>query len=98
VPRRFSFRSLTLASALWLIAHTPHSVGAEATQEGIQNAKRDYELKVQDHNLALRDYDLKVYGFWLTVGGLLGTGVALVFGYLQYRKADRWKRAEFLAK
>jgi len=40
----------------------------------------------EDHELAKRDYELKVAGFWLT----------LVWR-LQYRKADQWKRAEFLA-
>src|SRR5712691_11440775 len=94
----FSCRGMRLA---WLIAFLVQSAllfGAESTSDSIPVAQRDYDLKVQEHKLALRDYDLKVYGFWLTMGGLLGTGAALIFGYLQYQKADRWKRAEFLAK
>lgn len=50
------------------------------------------------NQIAQREYELKVKEHQLTIFGLIGTVIALVFGYVQYRKADRWKRAEFLAK
>lgn|ERR1043166_5159072 len=46
----------------------------------------------------MRDFNFKVKGYWLTFGGLVGTAVALGIAYLQYRKADQRKQAEFEAK
>ncbi|MHB8522847.1 MAG: hypothetical protein ACYDH9_19095 [Limisphaerales bacterium] len=93
----FLFRCLTLASALWFFGHPPSSVGAETAKDRA-DARRDYELKVKEDELAMRDLDLKLKAYRLTKFGSIGTALALVFGYIQYRKADRWKRAEFLAR
>jgi len=59
-------------------------MAADAAYDSNQIAQREYELKVKEHQL--------------TTYGLIGTVIALVFAFVQYRKADQWKRAEFLAK
>jgi hypothetical protein len=35
--------------------------------------------------------------FWLTLGAMIGGAVAFIAGLMQYRQAQRWKRAEFVA-
>jgi hypothetical protein len=34
---------------------------------------------------------------WLTLGGLAAAIATLIFGLVQYRNAQEWKRAEFVA-
>src|SRR2546429_1260550 len=94
---RSPLRYLSVAAIVWLFGLL-WSLGGDASKENKENQQREYDLKVQEHELSRRDYELKIKGYWLTVVGSFGTACALVFGYFQYRKADRWKRAEFLAK
>src|ERR1051325_2959733 len=56
-------------------------------------AREDVEL-----SLKLKEFELKQTEHWLTVFGSTGTALALFFGFWQYVKAEKWKRAEFLAR
>jgi len=49
-------------------------------------------------SLKLREFELKRREHWLTVFGSTGTALALFLGFWQYVKAEKWKRAEFLAR
>ena len=93
---------------VWLAASAPHSWGAFAAQAAGTNdtsavassnrVEQEFQLKLEEHNLKFREFEFKKTEHWLTVFGFFGTASALVFGFYQYRKAEQWKRAEFLAK
>jgi hypothetical protein len=68
---------------LWLWWYPVSATGAAAA--GVQpNADAEFRLKLQQYRLSQL--------------GLAGTAIAIGFGLLQYWKAERWKRAEFLAR
>lgn len=97
-PRRIDNVYLTLALALLLLACPKRVLGVEpAAAQHEQFQLQEHNLKISEHELAKLEYNLKVKEFWFTIWGLFGSAIALIFGYIQYRKADRWKRAEFLA-
>src|SRR5436309_1053470 len=77
---------LTFAWAFCFLTHPPTTNAAEAIKEANPFAQREYDLKVKEHELKRKEH-------WLSMLGSGGTAFALVFGYLQYRKADQWKRA-----
>jgi hypothetical protein len=54
-------------------------------------AEREFSLKLEQYQLSTRQYELSRFG-------LAATAVAIAFGMFQYRKAEKWKRAEFLAR
>src|SRR5689334_2842815 len=84
-------RCLTFVWGCWFGAYTPSVNATEALNETNTFAQCDYELKLKDHELKHSEH-------WLSILGFGGSSFALIFGYFQYRKADQWKRAEFLAK
>ena len=59
---------------------------------------KEYDLNAEEHKLHLEEHVLSRKTFLLTLAGIIGSGIALGFGFIQYRKAELWKRAEFLAK
>jgi len=74
---------LILTFAVWALGHSSLLLGAEPAKDSPESQQREFELKRNE--------------FRISLVSLCGTGVALVFGFWQYRKADKWKRAEFLA-
>ena len=83
--------SLAFTWALCFFTCASSANGAETAKEASPFAQREYDLKVKEFQLKQTEHVLSLLG----VGG---TAFALVFGFFQYRKADQWKRAEFIAK
>ena len=79
-----------LFCALFLLVSLFSARAAEDATNAPSVAKLQYNLNVEE-------FQLKKTEHWLSILGFGGTAVALIFGYFQYRKADQWKRAEFVA-
>jgi hypothetical protein len=51
-----------------------------------------------ENELRQQSFVLETRKFWLSLFGFAGTIVALLFAAYQYRRAEQWKQAEFLAR
>lgn len=90
--------------ALTILFFCPIQSPAQLTNNSADSL-RDYNLRLQsyqvsldEHKLHLEEHALSERSFYLTIAGIIGSAIALAFGFVQYRKAELWKRAEFLAK
>lgn len=91
---------------IWLVAVGSRSLDARAQAASandtgaVINADRveqEFRLKLKEHDLRIREFEFRQTEHGLAILGFFGTATALVFGFYQYRKAEQWKRAEFLA-
>jgi hypothetical protein len=83
---------LLLAAGVSCLVLSERALTAAEPAKGSDESKREeIELRRKEYQLKLKEHELTTWGF-------CGTGLALAFGFIQYRRADKWKRGEFLAK